>query len=222
MNLRRNRLSTHNSNSLPAIQNLKALCQSLAVLDAILCPQWEWRTYSFRSAWSECVNMALMRDSSGDHYFVLFTPAGAVIKGFAHESRMSPYRSHPPEVWKGLLDEVPASIAVHLSDPAIMLEDTTFCIWRSYHDAQWHHGAISFPAGLDPDGSAELLGMLDGLPSTYRSWAAENYDRRVELRAVQSIYNHEAVTEDLVKRLNPDMTLQALQPDLTEIGYVNV
>lgn len=32
-----------------------------------------------------------MRNGCGDHFFAHFTPAGCWLKGFAHESRMSPF-----------------------------------------------------------------------------------------------------------------------------------
>ena len=51
---------------LPEIDSLKRLSQSLAMLDAILEPDWELRYYSFNSHWGEGEMMASMRDGSGD------------------------------------------------------------------------------------------------------------------------------------------------------------
>ncbi len=51
--------------------------------------------------------MASMRDGSGDDYFILFNFLGAIIKGFAHESSMSPYVNEPIQIWKGILENVP-------------------------------------------------------------------------------------------------------------------
>jgi hypothetical protein len=70
---------------------LKKLCQSLATLDAIMSPEWEYRYYSFNSKWAEGEMMASMRNGSGDEYFILFNSEGAIMKGFAHESSMSPW-----------------------------------------------------------------------------------------------------------------------------------
>jgi hypothetical protein len=36
---------------LPGPDQLKSLCQSLAMLDAIMSPDWEYRYYSFDSKW---------------------------------------------------------------------------------------------------------------------------------------------------------------------------
>ncbi len=54
--------------SLPDVESLKQLSQSLAILDAIMSPDWEFRYYSFNSKWSEGEMMASMRDGSGDDY----------------------------------------------------------------------------------------------------------------------------------------------------------
>jgi hypothetical protein len=39
-------ISTRDLSHLPDIDHLKSLSQSLAMLDAILCPEWEYRYYS--------------------------------------------------------------------------------------------------------------------------------------------------------------------------------
>ena len=72
------------------------------MLDAVLSPEWDSRYYSFNSHWDQETALASMRDGCGDGYFILFTPAGLVIKGFARESEMSPYRVHPPLAWPGI------------------------------------------------------------------------------------------------------------------------
>jgi hypothetical protein len=71
---------------LPDIPSLRRLTRALAMLDAILSPEWEYRHYSFDAHWAEGETMASMRNGSGDEWFALFCPAGAVLKGLAHES----------------------------------------------------------------------------------------------------------------------------------------
>lgn len=43
--------------------------------------------------------MASMRNGSGDAYSIVFSPAGAFIRGFDHESAMSPRHSGRPPIW---------------------------------------------------------------------------------------------------------------------------
>jgi len=212
-------ISTRDLSQLPDIDHLQALVQSLAMLDAILSPEWEYRYYSFNAHWDTSETMASMRDGSGNEMFVLFTSAGAIVKGFAHESPMSPYIKNPPTVWPGVLDSVPAAFADFLNEPAFSLSDTTFCIWRTYDDATWQRGDIEFPEDKDPDGSAGLLAMLDGNPQTYQVWAEYYYERPISLSAVIHIYEHHPLTEEVVKELNPDTSMQELTSDIQEIAY---
>ena len=212
-------ISTLHLSLLPDIARLEALCRSLALLDAILSPEWELRYYSFNSFWNAGEKMASMRNGSGDDYHLLFTPQGAILKGFAHESNMSPYHVDPPCVWKGVLDDVPEIFASFLTEPAFSLEDTTFCIWRSKSDDAWQRGAIEFTNDEDPDGSADLLAILDGKPRTYQAWAEEYYEQPIDISAVEHIYHHRPLTQAIVTRLNAELSLLELEEDRVEIGY---
>ena len=211
--------STHSLAALPNAGKLEKLCQSLAILDAILSPEWGSRYYSFNSHWAEKTALASMRDGSGDDYFILFLPAGVVIKGFAHEAAMSPYRVQPPSVWPGVLDALPEALRVPLSNPALSMDDVTFCLWNTVQDQKWVRGDIEFPDAPFYDGSEDLLGVLDGNPETYRRYAAEYYERELSLGAIDTIYKHQPLTKSGLKRLNPEVTLKDLAEDIAEIGY---
>lgn len=212
-------ISTRNLEDMPDIQNVQALSQSLAMLDAILCPEWEYRYYSFNAQWNSDEMMASMRDGSGDSYYMLFSPAGAILKGFAHEAPMTPYAAVPPRVWPGVLETVPHEFAGFLTEPAFVLEETTFCIWRTFHEAHWRCGTIQFPDDPDPDGSATLLAIFDYNPHTYHTFAETYYECSVSFDAVVQLYNHQPLTEALVAALNPDVSLADVSSDQQEIGY---
>ena len=189
------------------------------MLDAILSPDWEFRYYSFNSRWSEGNEMASMRNGSGDDYFCLFNKSGAILKGFAHESLMSPYRLNPTSIWPGVMDNIPGEFANFLAEPAFSMEDTTFCIWRLRSDPAWQTGKVAFPDGPDPDGSKELLSILDGKSVSYKTWAEDYYEIPVTLKAVTQIYAHQPLTPKLVRALNEDVSLEQLQDDIKVIGY---
>ena len=70
---------------LPSIAETRRITRSLAMLDAILCPEWECRYYNFNCAWGLCEKMASMRNGAGDDWFLLFNSEGAVLKGYHHE-----------------------------------------------------------------------------------------------------------------------------------------
>lgn len=204
---------------LPDVKGLKKLSQSLAMLDAIISPEWEYRYYSFDSKWSENEMTASMRNGSGDDYFILFNEHGAIIKGFAHEFPMSPYAVEPKKVWQGIFESVPQEFASFLSEPAFSIEDTTFCIWRKNNDLTWQIGETDYPQTANADGLADLLYILDGNPQTYQEFAEEYYEVEIEISDIKEIYKHKPLSETLVKNLNKEVSLEDLQRDGEEIGY---
>jgi hypothetical protein len=192
---------------MPDIATFRRLTRSLAMLDAILSPQWEDRTYSFNSRWSANEMMASMRNGCGDHWFAILCPAGIALHGLAHELvHYAPpglFAALPPEFHRNLLHE-----------PAFQTEFSTFCLWRRIDDKTWHRG----PSGY-PDGSAEMLGILAGHPEQYLDYADEYFERELRLEDIVSVYRHQPLNRELVGRLNPEVDPNSLQEDMAEIGY---
>jgi hypothetical protein len=213
-------ISTRDMYLLPDVDGLRRLLQSLAMLDAVLSPDWQYRYYSFNPAWAAGEQMGSMRNGSGDGFYAHFSPSGCWLKGFAHEYPMSPFRERPPRPWPGVLAAVPAEFAVCLREPAFEPEVVTFCVWRRYVDPAWKMGSVDFPpAHPDPDGSAFLLAALDGRPESYQLFAANYYERDVELAAVEHVYQHRPLTLGVIAQLNPEVSAGELAADISEIGY---
>jgi hypothetical protein len=212
-------ISSSNLDALPGIDEVKRISQSIAMLDAIMMDDWEHRYYSFDANWSEGEMLASMRNGSGDSYYILFNAHGAIIKGYGHESEMAGHTIDSGEVWPGVLDGVPEEFEAVLTDPAFVAEETSFCIWRKYSDSEWQTGKIDFPDQEDPDGSADLLFILDGSPDTYQQWATGYYETTVPLDEVKAIYEHKPLTQQLVSRLNSERRIEDLSSDLDEIRY---
>lgn len=204
---------------MPDIEGLRALTRSLAMLDAVVCPEWEYRYYSFDSNWGEDEEMASMRNGSGDHYFALFSPSGAILKGFAHESAGSRYANEEQSVGPGSLDDVPQVFSAFLQEPTLEMEATTFCIWRTYNDLAWQRSHSQVTDESDSDGSEDLLSILDGKPGTYKAWAEDYYERPIDLKAVEHIYQYHPLTREVVAALNPDLSFEDLAADIEQIGY---
>lgn len=205
-------ISTRNLSELPAVDELRRLTQSLAMLDAIIERNWEGRYYSFNQHWKTGEQLASMRNGEGDEWFCVFSKLGAFLKGLYHESEMA-------RGWPGILDSVPEAFKSALTEPAFSIEHTSFCIWRTYADDRWHTGHISFPPGDDPDGSAWMLAILDGNPIGYQRWAEDYYKLPVRLSAVEHVYAHKKLTDEVVRTLNPETSLSELAADISRIGY---
>jgi hypothetical protein len=214
-------ISTRNLGALPNIPELEKISLSIAVLDAVMSPEWQYRYFSFDRRWgggSE-ERMASARNGQGDEYFLVFGPMGAFMMGFDHESQMSPCQQKSRTVWPGVLDKVPKVFSAQLAEPAFSMGNTTFCVWRTTADLSWQRGDIEFPPGDDPDGSENLLWMLDGRPGTYAQFCKEYYERQVDIATVTSVYAHSPLTEGLVKVLNPEASWLEIAAECEKMGY---
>jgi hypothetical protein len=210
---------------LPEISIVRDRCRSMAVLDAILSPEWQYRYFSFDSRWSPAEEMASMRDGSGNEYSIVFSLAGAYARGFDHESPMTPYRVTPPAPWPGLFDGVPEAFRAQVAEPAFSDSGTpraTVCFWREQADTAWRAGAVEpLPGGLGDDGGAGwLFGvLLDGRPEAYQQFAEDYYEVTVDIAAVRHVYALRPLTQAIVSLLNPEVDISGLAEDLAQAGY---
>lgn len=191
---------------------LRQLLQSMAVLDAILEPNWEYRYYCFDAHWSQGQMMGSVRNGSGDELFAVFDGHGAFLKGCAHESSAASVPS------AHFYRDLPAEFEGSSCEPAFSPDSVTFCIWFPVNQSKWSSSAATLPDGID-DGSADLLSMLDGNPETYWRWAREYYDRDIPMHAVESVYQQRLLTEELVTALNPQQGMEHLRSEIAKIGY---
>ena len=82
-----------------------------------------------------------------------------------------------------------------------------------------YFGHIEYPEEDDPDGSEDLLFILNGEPSTYRESAEQYYGRSIDLSAVAHVYHQKPLTSEILEMLNPEVSRENLRSDLEEIGY---
>jgi hypothetical protein len=214
-------LSSRNLSALPPPEDLARLSQSLAVLDAALMPEWEYRYYSFDARWREAEQMASMRNGSGDDYFLWLSQNGAVLKGFAHESAVWQQLCGQSDlVLSSLAQQMPPELERFLHEPAFSVEETTFCLWRLPAAPAW---ALWQPPVAPEtrflDGSAHLLLLLDGNPATYQAWAEDYYDIRPTRAALQAIYAHKPLTPEILTGLKSPRSTSEIVAELEDIGY---
>ncbi|WP_299365963.1 hypothetical protein [Winogradskyella sp.] len=243
-----NKLSTENLNLLPNPKDLQKICKSISALEAIICPEWEYRYYSYQKDWSETEEFCEMRNGQGDQMLMLFSKNGTCINGFAHESEMNGWRNIPIEekksfveklfgskkedktelaqiIPKGVVDDLPEVFNEFIFGEPVKSIGTTFCIWQTDNDNNWKIGEVDLPKDEYKDGSSDLLQLLDGKPLTYKNWAEEYYEGNFEenelrIELVERIYNGDLITKELVFELNPELDdFEQLKSDLNEIGY---
>ncbi|MFF5262620.1 hypothetical protein ACFY4C_27120 [Actinomadura viridis] len=207
---------------LPSIATVRALSRSFAVLDAILSPDG-YAKYAFQSGWGDGAELASMDNGSGDEYSIVFTAVGAFIRGFDHESPMSPYGNEDYALWAGLVESVPDEFAGLLTEPAFCHEGmtepflaATVCLWRLNEDPAWRTGDIQF----DDDGSGWMFDLLaKGTPEAYCDHARHYFEVPLAVADVRAVFEHRPLDEELVRRVNPSADLAALAGALDTIGY---
>ncbi|MFD5814603.1 hypothetical protein [Streptomyces sp. NPDC127038] len=211
--------------ALPDIDTLKNLCRSMAMAEVILNPDGEC-VHSYSARWSETEQAASMRNGSGDEYDIVFAPEGAYIRGFDHESPLSPYRHEDvPQPWPGVLDSVPEVFRRHVAEPAFMDENgcpvVTVCLWRETNAPSWQAGRITFPAPHeDPDGSSWLFELLlDPTPEAFRSFAEDYYEVPVDIEALRQVYELRPLERTLVAALNPEASVPEVVAAARTMGY---
>jgi hypothetical protein len=209
---------------LPDVEVLEQRSRVLAVLDAILCPDWDLRYHSFDAVWSERQRMGSMRDGSGTASWIVFSDAGAFVQGFDHESPMTPFRVSPPAVWPGLLDQVPDAFADELQEPAFGdsagVRQATVCCWRVTGDPRWSTGDVALPPGDDIDGADAIFGILtDGTGEAYRRYAADYFEVEVDPAVIRTLIDGTPLTPALARSLNPETDWAELRADIERTGY---
>lgn len=189
--------------ALPDVEELRRRSRALAMCEAIISPGWESRYYSYDSRWSveRGEHMASMRNGSGDEYSIVFSPAGVYIRGLDHENRRDP----------ALFDDVPAVFAAQVAEPAFSA-GANICLWRETGGDRWHGRGLDDVTWL-----FELL--VDGTPEAYQEFAEDYYEEDVDLDAITEVFTLRPLTDALVRRLNPDVTVAYLADDIAEIDY---
>jgi hypothetical protein len=184
-------------------------------VDAIVNP--EFRAFEFHPKWGRGERMGAFKDGSGNFFFAWFCEAGAVVRGFDHESPMSPFREDPPVEWPGLFAGLPTPLAYATKEPAFALEELTFACW-STGKAWVASSKVKFPkrGGADADGSKELLSCF---VTPFAKWAAGFYGERLHAASLAALEQGEPVTRAMLDALNPDHELAVVKEEAKLCGF---
>ena len=180
----------------------------MALLDAMLCSEWEFRYFSFDAHWDVGEKMGSIRNGLGDEVFALFTASGCFIKEFYHES------PKPQKVY----DPIPAALKDATQEPAFSPENTTACYWKTGSSDRWtmngHDGRF------DPDVSF-LLALVDGRPETYQSFSEDYHECVLPSSLVERIFQQQILTAFDLESVALDGSLDDLKKEIVQIGYPN-
>lgn len=208
---------------LPTAEKLKEILLSQAALDIILNDEekaWLRLTSFYKNHFNE-VDMAKVDNGAGDHIYFLFSKYGTIIKGFDHESELSPYANDAGEIAQGIYDSVPPELIKLLEDESVERDAVTFCIWRSPNDLLWSKGQVVLPEAGD-DGEGFLLGYIFENANLWLDWAKSYYEERaakIEVDWIKKVYERN-VTEEIIQMINPGRDINGAMKELKEIGYI--
>ena len=110
---------------------------------------------SFRLDPDRKVALGAWRDFDGNSAHLLFTPAGAVLLGFAGDSPMAPAARAADtgefEPFPGLYDQLPAALKAHVdadpfADDGFDAREVTLVLWSTAKTKDWQKSdAVEFP-----------------------------------------------------------------------------
>ena len=149
--------------------------QCAARCDAAITSEDWLRAFRYAPHWADGVAMARYDNGAGDHVVGFFGADGKVVlKGFDHESAVSPHAREEYGVWPGLYDGLPQDLLRLLQDEAVECEHVTFCCW-SVDGLSWQSGKAVIPDDID-DGSAWLLRMVQMDAQAFIEWGKSYYE----------------------------------------------
>lgn len=204
---------------LPDPSRLMQLSRSLALLDAILCPEEEYRYYRFDPNWADGQQLASMDNGSGDEYAIVFADGAAFVRGFDHESDLSPFTRDPVSPHPGILEGLPARFQELAAEPAFQMEGIFIASMACWWDegGPWRCGTSHDELS---DGSDWLLEhLLDASPEAYVEFASDYFDVAVDLAVVSSVFHGEPLTFEHAQLLAPDLTMDRFDDEMRSIGF---
>jgi hypothetical protein len=163
--------------------------RAAATVEAMLTGEDWLRRYHYTKDFHQGVDLATFSNGGGDDMSVLSSVDGVIIKGFDHESEVSPYCRDDHSPWPGIFDGVPPGLLGLLDDPAICKDDITFLHWLPAGQHEWLRGPVTFPNGED-DGSDWLLSLLPVTVWDYMAHAETYFGEDFKKIDSSIIYHH--------------------------------
>ncbi len=206
---------THLLERLPEPRELERRLQSLAVLTGILSWNLGEPRVSFDCHWRKETRRAIIDDYQGDRAYIVFSPVGALLEGAVHDCLFSRDKARA----QALRSSVPDVLQSFVDDRLINGTSVTFIGWSLPGDPEWSAGGELPRCKSDSDGANCILSIVEGDAESFREWAEENYERDIDALLVEQIYSHSSLNENLVRGLNPSLSLGQIAPEVARIGY---
>jgi hypothetical protein len=202
--------------SFPDPRTLGNRAMALAMLDALICPEFQYRYFTFDAAWGDDEQFGAMRNGDGDHWFLHLSDGGAALKGYVQELEHCDTRALAREIQR----KVPADFNAFLHEPSFAMDAVSYFYWRRSGDAAWTKVEHPEP-GLKhcADGSADYLSILLAPADCYYDYATDYFECEPPIASIEHIYSMAPLTAAIVKSLNPQLSMAEAQTSAAAIGY---
>ncbi|NHZ89606.1 hypothetical protein F2P45_11350 [Massilia sp. CCM 8733] len=170
-----------------SLAQLRRAMQCAAMCAAAVTSKDGLRAFWYHENWSDSISMGKYDNGAGDNVVAFFTSDGkALIKGFDHESEVSPHARDEYEIWPGIYDGIPSEFLSLLQDEAAEYEHATFCCWCE--DGQtWKTGNAHIPDEID-DGAEWLLGVVQMDADEFIEWGKSYYEATFDLIGEDGVF----------------------------------
>ncbi|HBC3450894.1 TPA: hypothetical protein KDY51_004810 [Vibrio parahaemolyticus] len=184
------------------INQLKNKLKQLALLNAIIEPEWEYRYFSYNSEWSGDEEMASLRDSCGGEWFIWFS--GDLV-GFKCTSPVDGL----VDEFQQLLQAFPQCYSEFVREPAFTMQ-TGSAAWYLHLDR-----LVKF--GFDINDLPTPETILKMSASDFCAFADSTYEVELSQQIVQSIFDGDFNVESAIE-LNPEVEVSELLAELPQLG----
>jgi len=185
------------------IREITKKLKSIALLEAIISPEWEYRYYSYNSNWGEGEEMASMRDGSGDEWFLWVKNDLAALKVMSHEFGTL-------NDIEAIKNQFPTDYASFISEPAFSINESTSLWYLS--ETEW----VKFD--VNEEETEKLIKVFEFTASEYKEWAENYYENEFPLEAIEKIMAGNC-SDNEVHLLNEDLSYKDIEEEINEIGY---
>ena len=209
-------ITTRSLGELPHPARLREVCQAIALLDEIIEPQFDMRYFSYDVDWDAREELASMRDGEGSFFFVWFSPHGVVIRGYDKESAAAKEPPSQSDLFEGL----PTALDAVRTEPAFLVDQLTFAIWRATEDDRYRVGKLpKAPKAQDFDGSGRLLACLESHPANFIAYAKAYHEVAVKMRDVERFFDRSTIREEDVLHIHPAADVAAALESARQLGF---
>lgn len=131
----------------------------------------------------------------GDHLVFVSSDKASLIKGFDHESEVSPHAQNDGKIWPGIYESLPSDLLSLLGGSGEEEDEVTFCIWHTPPGSKWEIGPVQYPPD-DDGGIAFLSQFLLYSKEEFADWAIDYYGLDIQIEAFLAFCNGQMGLEE--------------------------